>query len=122
MKQLIESDIQQALVKYISLKYPDALFSSSNGDIPTTKRIGLRAVKMGYCKGIPDLMIFEPRHGYHGLFIELKRDKKSVVSDVQKVWIERLMARNYKAVVGVGLDECIKIVDEYLGAGRVLYL
>jgi hypothetical protein len=122
MKQLIESDIQKALVKYVKLQYPDALFSSSNGDIPTSKKSGYLAVQRGYSKGIPDLMFFEPRHGYYGFFLEIKRDDKSKVSDEQKIWIERLKARNFRAEVGVGLDECMKLVDCYFGNGKFLYM
>ena len=44
----------------------------------------------GYKKGFPDVFIYEPRGGHHGLSIELKREKGGRVSASQKEWKERL--------------------------------
>lgn len=71
------------------------------------KRIGLKP-------GFPDIMLPVARHGYHGLFIELKRSRGGQVSDNQKWWIDKLNQQGYYAVVCFGLDEAISVISKYL--------
>ncbi len=54
------------------------------------------------------------RNGYHGLYIELKRQKGGTVSETQKSWITALAEQGYKAVVCRGADEAIGTIKEYL--------
>lgn len=80
---------------------------------------------MGTKAGFPDLFVFIPKGGYHGLFIELKAPKGKTkdgktrrageVSDNQEMMIDRLNAIGYKAVVCYGYDETITAIREYLG-------
>ena len=42
-----------------------------------TVRVMVELERNGLKKGVPDNFIAEPRGEYHGLFIELKREKKS---------------------------------------------
>ena len=78
-------------------------YKSSSG----MKAEGLKA-------GVPDLFICEPRKVYHGLFIEMKRDAKSRVSEEQKRWIKDLNNKGYRAEVCRGIDAAITAVNEYL--------
>ena len=55
-----------------------------------------------------------PYNGYHGLFIELK-SKNGRLSDHQKIWVDNLNDRAYRAVVCYSLDEAMDAVTEYLG-------
>lgn len=64
---------------------------------------------MGTKAGFPDLFIFIPKGGYHGLFIELKN---------QEMMINRLNAVGYKVVVAYGAIEAIDEIKAYLGIGR----
>jgi hypothetical protein len=68
----------------------------------------------GVKPGVPDLVIAEPRGGYHGLYIELKRVKGGAVSPAQKEWLSALSARGYKAVVRKGAKAAVKTIIEYL--------
>lgn len=75
----------------------------------------------GYKKGCPDIMIFEPRGGYHGLMIELKA-KNGVTTKDQVEWQNNLEIRGYKAYImpkGLehqeGLEWLIKKTEAYLG-------
>ena len=45
----------------------------------------------GYKRGFPDVFIYEPRGGFHGLSIEMKKEKGGVVSKHQKQWKESLI-------------------------------
>ncbi len=73
-------------------------------------------IKQGLKKGFPDNFIAEPRGEYHGLFIELKRDKKSSSkkSHEQRVWIKALNEKGYKAAFAYGAEEAKRLVLEYL--------
>ena len=64
--------------------------------------------------GVPDMCLPVARGGYHGLYIELKRQKGGTVSDDQKEWIIALAEQGYKAVVCRGAEEAIGTIKEYL--------
>lgn len=70
----------------------------------------------GMKKGVPDNFIAEPRGKYHGLYIELKREKKSLSrkSPEQREWIKKLNEAGYKAVFCYGAEEAKRAVLEYL--------
>lgn len=72
------------------------------------KHIGLR-------KGFPDLFIPIAKNEFHGLFIELKRDRNSKVSDEQKSWIKYLNKAGYRAVVCYGSTEAVHEIIGYCG-------
>lgn len=78
--------------------------------IATAKRMKAQGVKAGY----PDLLIDIPAGGYHGLRIELKRDKGGRLSDLQKTWLDRLTEQGYRAVVCAGFDATINEIKTYL--------
>jgi hypothetical protein len=109
---MLESDIQEFVVNYLRISYPKALYCASAGGMRTSMRQAIKMKRTGYVKGVPDLQIFEPRGGYHGLLLEIKT-KKGVASLEQKVWRDLLTARGYKAEICKGTDQCIKVIDEY---------
>jgi VRR-NUC domain len=71
------------------------------------KREGLRP-------GVPDLFLPVARRGFHGLFIEMKRTKGSVISDDQGKWIVQLGLDGYSCWVCRGADEAISVIQDYL--------
>ncbi len=77
-----------------------------------------RMVAQGVRPGVPDLMIPRAAGKYHGLFIEMKREKGSTTSQNQKEWINQLNAEGYFAAVCKGFDEARKIIEQYI-AGRL---
>lgn len=78
---------------------------------------GARMVAEGMKKGVPDICLPVPRGGHHGLYIELKREKNSRVTQKQMDWIEALIAQGYVAAVCRGCDEAISLITTYL-SGR----
>lgn len=70
----------------------------------------------GTVKGIPDYFLAYPHKDKHGLFIELKRAKKSIsrVTIEQAKWIASSVDLGYEAKVCYGADEAIMAVEEYL--------
>lgn len=70
--------------------------------------------RLGVGQGYPDYAVPLSRKGYHGLFIEMKRRKRGVVSTEQQEKINALNAEGYLAVVCYGADEAIKAVEDYV--------
>ena len=76
---------------------------------------GAKLKAMGLQKGFPDLFVPEAKQGYHGLFIELKRDKTNHPTREQLEWISYLNAKGYYAVVCYGSAAAIAEIRKYMG-------
>ncbi|UZA31538.1 VRR-NUC domain-containing protein [Moraxella bovis] len=114
--------------KWADGKIADYLHHSPNGGkrhITTATRFKAMGTKAGF----PDLFLFIPHGGYHGLFIELKAPKGKTkdgkhkqagkVSELQQAMIDRLNAQGYKAVVAYGATGAIDEIKAYLGINEV---
>lgn len=89
------------------------LYAIPNGGKRAIKTaIALKA--QGVKSGVPDMCLPVAREGYHGLYIELKRQKGGTVSETQKSWITALEGQGYKAVVCKGAEDAIRTIKEYL--------
>jgi len=115
-----EEEVQKGVVKYLKLRYPKVRYCASLGGIRTSYKQAVKAKATGYVKGFPDLQVCTPmgRGGteggvYHGLFLEIKKDKKSYATKEQKEWIEYLNEVGYCARVTKGIDESIQTIDDY---------
>ena len=107
-----EEQIQRAVVYWLRKTFPATLHTIS----PITKlsvSLGARMKAMGYSKGSPDLMVFQPRAGYHGLFIEFKTPKGKINID-QYHWAKELQALGYYHAFCRSADEAITILQKYL--------
>lgn len=71
--------------------------------------------KQGFKVGVSDIVIPYPTEQYPGLFIELKRDKHSVVSSDQEAWRDRMRALGYRAEICVGWYAAYDVIREYIG-------
>ena len=130
-----ESEEQQALIKWAdetplsadadSPRIGDFLFSLPNGAATQGRfnmngqrfsSAAMRLKREGLRPGVPDLMLAIPSQNFHGLFIEMKRAKrsKSVVRDGQKEWLERLNSQGYKAVICYGCEQAQQAITDYL--------
>lgn len=72
---------------------------------------------MGVKKGIPDLFLPEPRHGLHGLYIEMKKAFKhggGKPSADQLVWKRYLQGKGYGWALALGWKEARDILVQYL--------
>lgn len=105
---------------------------SSKGKRYSTE--GNKLKEMGTKAGFPDLFLFVPMCGYHGLFIELKRPKKnkyielianhvkpvgSEAEDSQVDIISDLNSQGYLAVVAYGYDAATEFIRDYLKGLKV---
>lgn len=108
-----EANQQHLVVNYLKETYLNALYCASAGGMFTSKSQAIKMKRTGYVSGFPDLFIYEPRNGYSGLAIEMKKEKGGVVSDNQKQWISDLNERGYVAYVCKGFIDAKKVIDNY---------
>lgn len=117
MPRHIEDGIQTDCVTWFGLQYPsisNLLHHSPNGG-KRNAREGARFKKMGTRAGFPDLGLYYPANGYHGLFIEMKtKEKGSTQTDTQKQFQRDLEAQGYKYVVCRSFDDFEREVKAYL--------
>lgn len=111
----IEDSLQKNCVSWFSLQYREyaqLLHHSPNGG----KRNAIEAAKfkaMGVRAGFPDLILCIARHGFHGLFIELKT-AKGRQSEHQKYYQCVLEEQGYKYVIVRAIKEFINEIESYL--------
>jgi hypothetical protein len=108
-----EAAVQMAIVRYIRFQYPHVLYCATAGGVRTSFMQSARLKMTGYVAGVPDLLIFEPSNGYHGLMIEVKKDKNSYPTKQQKEWIENLNKRGYSAHVAKSFEDAKNVIDNY---------
>ncbi|WP_243546189.1 VRR-NUC domain-containing protein [Pseudodesulfovibrio tunisiensis] len=68
----------------------------------------------GVKPGVPDICLAWPRLGYHGLYIEMKRQKGGRLSDAQKRMISALRRAGYLVRVCKGDFEAREALQEYM--------
>jgi hypothetical protein len=79
-----------------------------------TIQAGRKLKLMGMSPGFPDITIPIPSGGYHGLYIELKREKGGHPTYEQLDWITFLRMKGYFADFAYGFEEAKQIVCKYL--------
>lgn len=107
-----EHDLQIGLVELIHDVAPDLLFSATNGGVRLSMNQARRMKAAGYLKGIPDLIFYESRQGYHGLALELKA-KRGKISPIQRERIEDFRIRGWRAEIAFGWDQALAILRDY---------
>tara|TARA_Y100000389_G_scaffold65107_1_gene61145 strand:+ start:2800 stop:3174 length:375 start_codon:yes stop_codon:yes gene_type:complete len=120
-----EEQTHIAICKYIKLQYPNIIFSSESSGLRVTISQAKRLKAMRSCSGLPDIMIFEPRRSYYGLFLEVKKEGSVVFKkdgDIrsdkhlkeQEEILFQLQQKGYFAQFVIGFDEAKSIIDYYL--------
>lgn len=119
-----EEEIQLALSLWMRYAFPDALFLSDGSGVRLSKRTAVMMSKMRSTRGFPDMLIFEPRLGYVGLAIELKKEGTRLHKSngeyatehlkEQASVLAKLNARGWRAIFAVGFDAAKSEIEQYL--------
>jgi hypothetical protein len=114
----LESEEQSALFQWARImekRMPELrlLYHIPNGGL-RNKPVAVRLTAEGVRRGVPDMCLPVARHGYHGLYIELKRRKSGKATPEQREWIELLNGQGYRAEVCHGFDEARAVIEGYL--------
>lgn len=107
-----EHDIQVAIVGLLESIEPTPLYSATVGGVRLAIHTAKKMKEAGYSKGVPDMLVYEPRGMYAGLAIEVKTEKGRA-SDEQKEWIRNLNDRGWRAEICRGFEECADVICEY---------
>lgn len=112
-----ESIEQEKLFRWISFvrgKYPelDLMFHIPNGGKRNAKE-AYYLTKQGVKSGVPDLFLPVSRHGYHGLFIEMKFGKNKTTLN-QKKYIIALKEQGYAVNVCYGWESAQRVIEKYM--------
>lgn len=125
MKRQPEFNMQKQVCNYLALAYPKVLFMSdtiASVKLTIPQQLRNKSIQKDGFK-TPDLIIFEPKHGYNGMFIELKTEtpykkngelKKSTHLEEQEETLEQLRQKGYWADFRWSFDDVKKIIDWYL--------
>jgi len=125
MKSQPEYNLQRQVCQWLSKNYPDILFLSDTiASVKLTKPQAIRnkAIQKEGFK-TPDLLIFEPKENYKGLFIELKVKSpfkkngellKCEHLEGQQKTINDLNAKGYFACFSWSFNQTIEIIENYL--------
>jgi hypothetical protein len=107
-----------AVVRRLEHKHPELkwAFAIPNGFLDSrSKRI--RAWQEGVTSGVSDVFVPFPSQGFHGLFLEFKRQGGRVTS-AQQEFLNTVRSRGYKAEVVFGLREALEVLLAYLQNDR----
>lgn len=118
MNDRTEAQEQMAVMKWAEMsrgKYPELrlLFHIANGG-SRNKIEAAHLKQQGVKAGVPDLCLPVARGRFHGLYIEMKREKGGRLSPEQKGWLNALEAQGYYCKVCHGASEAIHTIQDYL--------
>ena len=117
---LNESDLQIKTVDYLRTFCPDVLFHASMGELQTDSNKRIMSKKMGYTKGMFDLVIYENSKQHNGLSIEFKTPKcNGVLSEHQQSMKLKLEERGYLTIISDNYDQIIFEINNYLSNRRL---
>ena len=116
---LNEADLQMKTVDYLRTFCPDVLFHASMGELQTDSNKRIMSKKMGYTKGMFDLVIYENSKQHNGLSIEFKTPKcNGVLSEHQQSMKLKLEERGYLTIISDNYDKIIFEINNYLSTRR----
>lgn len=116
---------QVMFVNYVDSNYPDVVcFSTLNG-VPLTKGLARKMKQLNPKRGISDIIILEPKGGYHGLIIEFKKTGEKIFKKngelykddhlyEQYTFLKKLESKKYFTTFAIGFEQARKIINEYM--------
>lgn len=136
----LEEDTHREICNYTKLTYPDVIFHSDGSGLKLPMGLAKKYAALKSSRAIPDFFLAEPRGGYAGLYLEIKREgevifkqdgslRKKITKNPrtgeeydhlyeQAKMLDRLMHKGYQAQFVIGVRMATDVIDEYL-RGRV---
>ena len=117
-----ESQEQKALINWLDL-HP--ILKNYYFKIPNEGKrseiFGWTLKREGLKQGVSDLFIFYPTKSFHGLFLEMKRnriytnsEKKNKTWTAQQDFLERAQKVGYAGEFCFGWEHAVKFIEDYL--------
>ena len=116
MKNLMPTEHleQVTLINWYRITYKNKLLIAVPNGGKRHIKTAISMKQEGVSKGFPDLFLPVPSSKFHGLFIEMKRQKGGTLSKEQKSWLEYLNSVGYQATVCNGFLEGKEVIACYL--------
>lgn len=120
---MTEKQLHKQICDYIKWQYPDVIFNTDMSGIKLTMGQAAQAKHLRSSRGFPDIVIYEPRGIYHGLFLEVKREtpftkygklKSNKHLEEQFKMLGKLYKKGYCCYFVWDFDRAKKHIDEYL--------
>ena len=116
--QPTEDEEQEAVIEWKNLmvnQFPELkyLYHCPNGGSRNPAE-AQKLKRMGVLPGVSDLHLPVARGGFHGLWVEMKRQKGGKLSKDQKEWLDGMNEEGYLAVRADGAEEACDIIYKYL--------
>ena len=108
-----ETDLQISCARYLDCL--GVLWCHVANERQTSPMRGGKLKKMGVKPGVPDILIFDSRAGFHGLAIELKHGRGRNTESQMQFQLD-LQNRGWAVHVVNNIDDFIRIVDDYLNS------
>lgn len=115
----LEEDEQVALFDWADRmlhRYPELgwMFAVNNG-LRLRPVIAIRARKAGTRKGVADICLPAPRRGFHGLWIEMKRQVGGRIEPEQRLFADAMLRQGYLWKCCHGWEQARAEIEAYLG-------
>lgn len=120
-----EKNVHKAICEYLKYQYPNVYFMSDPSGLKMSIGMATDLKRTRSKHRQLDIVILEPSEKYHGLVLEVKKDrsevykkdgtfKKSVHIDEQNESIDHLSGLGYKVEYVFGFDHGMSVIDTYL--------
>ena len=109
-------DLQHAAYKGRLVAVPNGAHLAGSGRQRAMKMARMKAE--GLRPGFPDLFLPVPAQGFHGLAIEMKRQKGSTTSREQLDWLNWLAEQGYMTALCKGAQAAMDTINSYLGGAN----
>ena len=124
--ELTEFELLAQITEFLKIRFPKILFRADLGGVRLPIGLAAKLKKVNPdTAGWPDLQIVEARQGFHGLFLELKKERSLLYTKAgnfrktahltrQKEILSLLAKRGYAAYFVCGFEEAKQAIEAYL--------
>ena len=124
-RQSQEENTHVAIAAYIRSQYPDVIFTSESSGIRVPMHLAVMMKKQRSAHKQPDMIVLEPKGNYHGLILEIKKDRSEVYLkngeysknqhiQEQLKTLNLLNSKGFYACFACGFDHAKEIIDSYM--------
>lgn len=108
-----EAQVCRALWQWFQMQYPKHVNRYLRFEVRQTSKVQQSILKgEGNKKGTSDIFIAIPTNDKAGLWLEVKADKGRLSEN--QIEFQKEMQPDYHCETGYGLDQCIKIISQYM--------
>jgi hypothetical protein len=121
VSRITEHGEQHAVFQWAGVRlasYPELEFMYAIPNVRAEKGMRMYLAQEGMKAGVSDICLPVARGQYHGLYIEMKRDKKSKVQKTQRKFIAFILSQGYYGKICYGADEAIQAIEAYMNSGE----